>query len=542
MNVWVNKLQDPQWWIDNICEDLYFACRVVYCTIEDPTPGYKDLYEPTHRAICDFVQNYGKAGQELVILTPRHWIKSYLITVGWTMQRMVRNWVTGQREHMIISNATIKNAKQFLERIKYNIQYNDLFRGLFREFIPDDLENKAEKWTQDEFMLGGNHIETGSVEGNLVSQHYKVMINDDLVNKENSKEATQIGKVIEWWRLARSLLSPDGTSINIGTRWSYDDLYGWIINKFIMPPKNYYVGKPIVELHKGKYHLLQMDCWSDPDKETGSTFPILFPEEKLREIFNEQGDAAYGQYRNDPLARGKNPIKREWFRRYHKDDVPEQRHTLLLIDPTGTAGEDSDFTGVVLIELCSDRKGYLVFGEKQKITDMELAQYIIRKATDHFPDLIGIETNKFGVIQDMLEMLIPQMLRRGDFRPEHVEFAKRIPYILVELKPGGRPKDVRIRNLSGRIESGDFLFPYYGTEQLEEELIRFPTSQYKDIADAFAYVLDNMTFPKKDDPVKLLTLPPQMKETNEEREKREWEDIKDFTYLNEQPIVDDDVW
>jgi len=368
------------------------------------------------------------------------------------------------------------------------------------------------------------------------------MINDDLVNLENSKTSDQIEKVIEWWRLARSLLSPDGTSINIGTRWSYDDLYGWIINKFIQPSKDYYVGKPIVELHRGKYHLLQMDCWADPDEETGSTFPILFPEEKLKEIFDEQGDAAYGQYRNDPLARGKNPFKREWFKRWHPDDQPGQRHTLFLIDPTGTAGEDSDFTGLVMVDLCPDRKGYIKFGERQKITDMELAQYIIRKGIDYRPDMIGVETNKFGVMQDMLEMLISQMLRRGDFDEAHVEFAKKIPYILIELKPGGRPKDVRIRNLTGRVESGDFLFPFNGTEQLEEELMRFPTTKNKDIADAFAYVLDHMNFPKTTDPVKTLELPAHLKETGEEREKREWEEIKDSAYLGQQPIVDDDVW
>ena len=542
MDVWTNKLQDPQWWIEKICTDLYFACRVVYCTIEDPTPGYKDLYEPTHRLMCEFVQRYGTAGQELIVLTPRHWIKSYLVTVGWTLQRMVRNWVAGRREHFIISNATIKNAKQFLERIKFNLQYNELFRGLFRDYIPDDLENKSEKWTQDEFMIAGNQVETGSVEGNLVSQHYMVMINDDLVNKENSKTSDQIEKVIEWWRLARSLLSPNGTSINIGTRWGYDDLYGFLINKFIQPKPDYYKGLPVSILHRGKYHLLQMDCWSDPDTETGSTFPVLFPEKKLKEIFEEQGDAAYGQYRNDPLARGKNPFKREWFKRYLPENEPLQRHTLLLLDPTGTAGEDSDFTGVVVIDLCSDKKGYIRLGERRKITDMELAQYTIRKAVDYRPDMIGVETNKFGVIQDMLEMVIPQMLRKGDFQKHEVDYVKTIPYILVELKPGGRPKEARIQNLTGRVESGDFLFPMNGTEQLEQELIRFPTTKKKDIADAFAYVLDHMFFPKPDDPVKTLVLPAHLKETGEEREKRTWEEIKDIAYLGEQPIIDDDLW
>jgi len=87
------------------------------------------------------------------------------------------------------------------------------------------------------------------------------MINDDLVNWENSRTPEQLNKVVDWWKLARSLLSPDGIEIIIGTRWDFDDLYGHIIGNFIKPERDYSLGIPIVELHNGKYHLLQMDCW-----------------------------------------------------------------------------------------------------------------------------------------------------------------------------------------------------------------------------------------------------------------------------------------
>ena len=549
MDVFTNNLKSPEWWTEQIATDLYFLCRCIMQTLEDPTPGYKDLYRPTHGTICKFVQSYATPGNKLLILTPRGWVKSYVVTIAWSLQQMFRNWLEGKHVLQIISNATLPNAKEFLAKIKYNLQYNDILRGLLSRFLPKDLENVkgSNKWTLDEIQLNGCRIETGSAEGNLVSRHYGIMINDDLVNRENSKNAEQILKVIDWWQLSQSLLNPNGIEINIGTRWNYDDLYGHIIAQFIKPEKDYYKGKPIVEVHNGKYHLLQMDCWADPDNETGSTFPTLFPESKLKQIFLEQGDRAYGQYRNDPLARGKNPIKREWFRRYHPDSEPSQRITALLVDPSGKARETSDDTGLVVIDFCSDRKGYLKIGEKKRITDMTLGEYIITLALRYHPDFIGMEDVKFKTMIDILELLIPQKLRErvdGKFviPSEEHDYIRSLPYLLRELKPGGRDKDTRIRNLTGRIESGDFVFPMSGTEQLEEQLIRFPTSSKKDIADAFAYALDVMHFPKVTDPPKLLVVPAHLKMTQEERIEKEWDEMRGEAYVDGQPTEYDDIY
>jgi hypothetical protein len=352
---------------------------------------------------------------------------------------MLKNFRAGTREHMIISNATIDNSLEFLKRIKNNFQFNELLRGLFGDYIPTDVENHASKWVKEEIDILGNRILTGSAEGNLVSRHYKIMVHDDLVNRDNSAKAEQIEKVVDWWRLAQSLILHDGIEIIIGTRWHFDDLYGHLIEKFLKPPKGWYEGKPIAEFHRGRYHILQMDCWEDPEKETGSTFPVLFPEWRLKEIQAEQGERFNGQYRNDPLAKGTNPFKLEWLRnRWRKSDLPSIRYTLMLIDPSGKAKVDSDWTGITLIHLCPDKKGYIEVGERQLITDMKLAEYIIDSAMQYRPDMVCIEDNKFQVIADMLEFMIPQYIKQGKIPEEHKDYMKTLPYILCELQPHGR--------------------------------------------------------------------------------------------------------
>jgi len=123
---------------------------------------------------------------------PRGWLKSYIITCGWLIQRFLRNFVENNREFWIINNATAPNAEELLSRIAYNFKFNDVLRGLFRQYIPDDFENQAEKCTKTEIQVLGNRIEIGSVEKALESRHYSGgMINDDLVNWDNSRTRDQ---------------------------------------------------------------------------------------------------------------------------------------------------------------------------------------------------------------------------------------------------------------------------------------------------------------------------------------------------------------
>ena len=526
MGVFDEKLQDVNWWREKCKTDLYFLTRCVLQILEDPTPGYKDLYRPTHKRICNFVQRYAREGQKVLILTPRGWIKSYLITIGWVIQRLLCNTTSGNREHGIIDNATIGNAKEFLAKIKYNIQFNELLRGIFADVLPVDCENGSERWTQDEFQILGNRFETGSVEGNLVSRHYKIMVHDDLVNRDNSQTGDQLAKTIDWWRLAQSLLLPTGIELIIGTRWNYDDLYGEIIEKFIKPPRDYLGKSTYIELHNGCYHMLHIDCWQDVEKETGSTFPHMFPEWKLKQLESEQADRFYGQYRNDPLATGRNPFNRTWIRHFKMEQIPATRVTRILIDPSGKADVKSDHTGIVVMHFGADKKGYIELGKRFMITDRALADWIIFEAPKYLPDTIEVEDNKFKTIMDFFEVLIPQYIRQGKIDTKYIEFVKRIPNIMIELKPHQRNKDYRIRHLTSWIESGTFMLAHNNTEDLYDELIRYtPKSQRDDIVDALSYCLDGIIFPKKTDPPKFLDLPEELKLTASEREKIEWEEV-----------------
>ena len=519
------KLGDPAFWRESCLTDLFFLCRLVLSTLDDPTPGYKHLYPPTHKRLCDFITKYAQPGNILLILLPRGWVKSYIITVGWLTQRLLQNLVSGRQEQFIINNATLPNSLEFLAKIQYNLQYNELLRKIFADVIPENPATEARRWTQSEIDLGGTKIETGSAEGNLVSRHYSGgLINDDLVNRENSATSDQIVKVKDFWRLGQSLKMPKSVEFIPGTRWAFDDLYGDLMERFLKIPEadfKRYQEEPYFEWHTGKWHLFHASCWADPINEKGSTFPTLFSEKKLHEIKEEQGDRFGGQYLNDPLALSATKFKPAWFKNWSV--LPPQRATYQLIDFAGTDNKDNDESGMVVVDAGVDKMLYVRHAARKRLTDHQAIEWIIETALAYQPGLIGIESHKFGLVRDLLPFILGQMVRMSKVPKALLEYAARIPYRLVELQHHSRPKELRIGNLSGWVEKGLVLFAPNGMADLRDELIRFDKSQRDNIIDALAYILDVVVFPAVTDPPKMLVVPDHLKKTDEERERESWD-------------------
>ncbi|MHA2313962.1 MAG: hypothetical protein ACXACF_01530 [Candidatus Hermodarchaeia archaeon] len=427
--------------------------------------------------------------------------------------------------------------------------YNDLLRAFLAASNPEvarqikDPQNTAELWTKEEDIIWGNSLMTGAVEKTLESTHFSIHIGDDLVVRDNSRNPTQLEKVKNWWRLCRSLLSPNGIEILIGTRWGFDELYGYLIEKYLKPKKDYNLEAPIVELHRGNFHLLQGDCWEDQEKKTGSTFPILFPESKLRQLEEELEDEFSYQYRNDPIAKGDQKYKRKHFKYYKHDDIPNIVHTVVLMDVTGKEKETSDYTGIVVVDIGVDRKAYVRLGMRKKITNRNMIDWICKHLPKYNPAIIGIESNSYTTIQELMELVIPQKLKRKEIPDGYRETVAGFVHICQELKHRGRNKKVRIENMHGYVEDATVLFPRQGAEDLIEELLRLGSWGTDDTADAFGYLQDLLSFPEKTDPERILIVPERMKKTNEEREADDWEQYKDDAFLGMQnPYDDEDVW
>jgi len=521
------KISSPEWWVDNAIHNLYFFNRCIACTLEDPSPGYKNLYLPTHKMVCDFVQKWAQPGHKLLLLLSRGWLKSSIVTVGWLSQRVLKNLVSGKREHWLLNNATFSNSQMLLSRTKFNLEQNQTIRTLFKQWLPKGSYDKgAEDWTKDHIQIRGNRIEIGSAEGNLVSKHYNGgEINDDLVNWENSQTPDGCQKVYDWWSLSQSLLMPQSTEINLGTIWAGNDLHCRMMREFLGVPDEEF-DKYLTIWHKGNFHLLRMGCFEFPKERRKSTFPIMFSDEHLHDLETQQKGKFPGQYLNDPRAITEMSFRREWMKTWLPGALPPVRETYFIVDAANKETSEGDYSAIVIADLGSDHSIYVQKGIQERITDLKLCERIVELYLIWQPTTIGIEDNKFSTMMDIFEILIPKMIRDGKIPENQRELALALLSSCVEVRYRGRKKEARVNALSGWCESGKILWnpdPYSGCDAIIDQLIMGVSSAYDDLKDALAYILDLLNFPRPTAPKKSeLIVPDEIKMTDQEREELEW--------------------
>jgi hypothetical protein len=176
-----------------------------------------------HTPLASFVKT---SGRQKLILIPRGHLKSSIVTVGYTIQRLLIN----PNIRILITNAVWDKARMFLTQITESLSSSAL-PSLFGPF-----KGKG-RWTLDEITIAqkklntkrGPSIATAGVEKSLTGTHYDLIIHDDLVDRENTSTKEQKEKVLKFYKDSLSLLDPGGEMIVIGTRWATDDLYGHLI-------------------------------------------------------------------------------------------------------------------------------------------------------------------------------------------------------------------------------------------------------------------------------------------------------------------------
>lgn len=166
-----------------------------------------------------------------LILAPRDHGKSLVMTVAWTLWRLVNN----PNLKIIIAGNSAGVAQGFLAAIKSHIEKNAVFKTLYGDL-------RGELWNKDQIMiktrtLYGHKeptITAVGAYGSIVSGHYDILLGEDLVDFENSRTQGQRDKLWDWFMtvlyptIETSEVNEDkeGEMHFLGTRYHYDDMYG----------------------------------------------------------------------------------------------------------------------------------------------------------------------------------------------------------------------------------------------------------------------------------------------------------------------------
>lgn len=401
-----------------------------------------------------------------MILVPRACFKSTFFTVGKTLQAICEN----RDVRILIANATLGNSQKFLGEVKNHLRKNPILKELYGG--EQGFFDKSLKWNEDEIEVLGRSlgareptVTAAGVGGNLVSQHYNLIIADDLMNLDNSATRYQVDKVIDWWKRAFSLLDYDGEMIVIGTRWSYYDLYSYIEDK-LSEKTDIYI--------RGAY------------KEDGSEyFPELLNAAKLKELREMQGSYIFSSfYLNNPVDEESALIKHDQIRYWGEGEdyqLPKHYNNFIVCDPAISQEVGADESSISVVSVDSENDWYVRETRSGQWTVGELIEQLFSAYTQWKPMSMSIET--IGQGQALLSPIYDEENRRNIYLP------------LTEIKSRPRvTKEMRIRAiLQPRFERGK-VYIRRDMIELEEQLLKFPRSRRDDMIDSLTDV-EEISFP-----------------------------------------------
>lgn len=186
---------------------------------------YQEMTEFTHEPICKALQSPSK---RKLIVVPRSCFKSSIGTISYSIWRLIND----PNERILIDSELYTNSKRFLREITAHLESKPMI-DMFGEF-------KGPVWTEGEIVIKQrtksykeSSITCSGIGAQKTSQHYSVIIADDLSSPTNINTIDTRQKVIDHYRMYTSLLEPDGTLVVIGTRYHAGDLIGWVLENEI---------------------------------------------------------------------------------------------------------------------------------------------------------------------------------------------------------------------------------------------------------------------------------------------------------------------
>ena len=420
----------------------------------------------------------GRIKRLMVFLPPRS-SKSVLCS------KLFPAWYIGKHpEHEILTVSHSDQLSSDFGRSVRDIVSTEDFQKIFRGVQLRSDVRAAGKWKTNQ---GGMYYAAG-VRSQIAGRGAHIAILDDVMSEEDSYSEAGRRYVKEWYPAGlRTRIMPNGSILIINTRYHYDDLCGWLLKQ---------------EENMGDYDIIPWDvvkipAWLDEDAAEllelpvgGSYFPEWKPEEVLRvdehEIKASNGSRYWNSlYMQDPTPEEGGLIKKKWLQMWEEDEPPACDFIVQTYDTAFSTRTTADYSVIqtwgIFYLYDQDEQGYegvaphliLLGNIKGRFEYPELRKLAQRLYSDNKPDVCMIEKKASGqsLIQDMRRAGVPVM----EYTPD-------------------RDKVSRVYAASPIIEAGRVWIPQNKkwSEDLIEELIRFPNAAHDDQVDAMTMAIHYM--------------------------------------------------
>lgn len=371
-------------------------------------------------------------------------------------------WYLGKHpEHEIVLTSYSAELATDFGRHARNLMQTSEYINLFKTRLAEDAK-AAGRWNTDK---NGSYVAAG-IGGAITGRGAHVLIIDDPVkNREEADSPVYQARNISWYQsTALTRLAPGGAVVVIATRWSENDLSGFLLAEEKNGGDKWHViSLPAIATEDEKYRKRGEALW--PER-----YDVAALERKRRNSGTREWLALYQQTPVDNVSAEFRPT---WFKAIKLEEARnKQVARYLTIDTALSETADADNTGWV--DNIVDQDGvWNLSSMRLRVNSAELLNMIFLKYEENHYNAIGIEEGIYSkAIKPFLE---EEQRRRKVFLP------------IKMLKHGGRAKILRIRGLIPRYENGRIRHIEGECVDLEAELLKFPRAAHDDVADAAAY-------------------------------------------------------
>jgi predicted phage terminase large subunit-like protein len=409
-----------------------------------------------HRVIAQKFNDLAnkKINRLIINMPPRHTkseFASYLLPA----------WMVGRNPKLKIIQATHTGelAVRFGRKAKTLIDSEE-YSKIFDTSLREDSQ-AAGRW---ETAQGGEYFAAG-VGGAITGRGADLLIIDDPHSEQDAMSANAFENAYEWYTSGpRQRLQPGGQIVLVMTRWSKKDLTGILLDNQ-------------KKIKGDQWEIVEFPAIMDHGTKKQPVWPQYW---KLSELESVKATLPVGkwnaQWMQEPTSEEGALIKREWWKKWDKEFLPDVTYVIQSYDTAFLKKETADYSAISTWGIFYPDEGgkpniILLDSIKDRFEFPELRREALEQYKYWKPDMVIVEQKASGtpLTHELRQMDIPVMT----FTPSR-----------------GNDKHVRVNSCAPLFEAGLIWAP---DEQFAEEMIEecasFPYGDHDDLVDSMTMAI-----------------------------------------------------
>ena len=395
----------------------------------------------------------GKLKRLIVCLPPRHSKSEFASTY-------FPAWMMGRRGDLKIiqTTHTAELAVRFGRKVR-NIIDSEEYSHIFPDLKLQADNKSAGRWTTNQ---EGESFYAG-VGGAITGCGADLLLIDDPHSEQDALSPKSLESAYEWYTSGpRQRLQPGGIIVIVMTRWSIKDLVGKVLKKQ-------------GDENADQWEVVEFPAIM-PDTDQ-PLWPEFWKKEELLSVKASLPVAKWNsQWMQNPTAEAGSIVKREWWRRWEGEEVPDHSYIIQSYDTAFSKKDTADYSAITtwaIFETENDEANAIILldAKRFRVDFPELKKIAFDEYKYWDPDCVLIEAKASGtpLTQELRRMGIPVT----SYSPSR-----------------GQDKVARMNSVAPIFESGMVWAPEDSfADEVIEEMASFPYGDYDDFCDSATMAL-----------------------------------------------------